>query len=82
MGWPMPNNAGYDSGGGFSYYSSMPAYQKKAVQAYLNSGVTLPSTEYGWNSTNRGYPDVAAVGEHFCVLAKGRYARDDYSNVN
>merc|ERR1711904_612512 len=58
--------AGFTSGGGFSTYTPMPSYQKDAVTAYLKSGVTLPPSTY-FNGTNRGYPDVAAMGNNFAV---------------
>jgi tripeptidyl-peptidase-1 len=58
--------AGFTSGGGFSTYTPMPTYQQSAVQGYLNSGVTLPPSTY-FNSSNRGYPDVAALGNNFAV---------------
>merc|ERR1712014_251871 len=58
--------AGFTSGGGFSTYTPMPSYQKDAVTAYLNSGTTLPPSTY-FNSNNRGYPDVAAMGNNFAV---------------
>jgi tripeptidyl-peptidase-1 len=58
--------AGFTSGGGFSTYTPMPSYQKDAVQAYLNGGVTLPPSTY-YNSSNRGYPDIAAMGNNFGV---------------
>jgi len=58
--------AGFTSGGGFSTYTPMPAYQQSAVQGYLKSGVTLPPSTY-FNSSNRGYPDVAALGNNFAV---------------
>merc|ERR1719456_1166105 len=58
--------AGFTSGGGFSTYTPMPSYQKDAVTAYLNSGVTLPPSTY-YNGSHRGYPDVAAMGNNFAV---------------
>merc|ERR1719213_125764 len=58
--------AGFTSGGGFSTYTAMPSYQKDAVSAYLSSGVALPPSTY-FNSSNRGYPDVAAAGNNFAV---------------
>eukprot|EP01118_Nematostelium_gracile_P016437 TRINITY_DN680_c0_g1_i3.p1 TRINITY_DN680_c0_g1~~TRINITY_DN680_c0_g1_i3.p1 ORF type:complete len:644 (-),score=177.21 TRINITY_DN680_c0_g1_i3:41-1699(-) len=61
------NSAGFDTGGGFSIYDPQPSYQQKAVQAYLNSGVTLPASIY-FNKNNRGYPDVSAVGDNICLL--------------
>jgi tripeptidyl-peptidase-1 len=65
------NNAGFDSGGGFSQWLPRPAYQDTAVKAYLNGDNDLPSQQY-WNSTNRGYPDVAAVGAAVLVIKNGR----------
>jgi subtilase family serine protease len=56
----------FASGGGFSWYSPMPSYQTDAVKAYLASGVTLPPATY-YNNTNRGFPDIAAVG-HDCLI--------------
>ena len=96
------NNAGFDSGGGFSQWLPRPAYQEQAVQGYFNSvsffflieilscpflippplfffffcffpfpqGVKFPNQQY-WNSTNRGYPDVAAVGAAVLIMKDG-----------
>lgn len=64
------NSAGFDSGGGFSNYFPRPSYQASAVSQYLKSGVTLPAQRY-WNSTNRGYPDVAAVGADVLIVKNG-----------
>merc|ERR1711907_393239 len=58
--------AGFTSGGGFSTYTPMPSYQADVVSAYLKSGVDLPPASY-YNSSNRGYPDVAAMGNNFAV---------------
>jgi tripeptidyl-peptidase-1 len=58
--------AGFTSGGGFSTYTPMPSYQKDAVTAYFNSGVTMPPLTY-FNGKNRGYPDVAAMGNNYAV---------------
>jgi len=58
--------AGFTSGGGFSTYTPRPSYQDTAVQGYLSSGVELPPSTY-FNSSNRGYPDVAALGNNFAV---------------
>jgi len=62
------NTAEFCSGGGFSDYFARPSYQDNAVTSYLKSGVKLPDTSYGWNPANRGYPDIAAVGENICVM--------------
>jgi tripeptidyl-peptidase-1 len=65
------NTAGFDSGGGFSVYSPAQAHQAQAINAYLNSGVTLPARSYGWNPANRGFPDIGAIGENVCVIDPG-----------
>ncbi|KYQ90377.1 Physaropepsin [Tieghemostelium lacteum] len=57
------------SGGGFSDYSPMPSYQQTAVNAYLNSGVKLPTGKF--NATNRGFPDVSALGHNYWIVASG-----------
>jgi len=64
------NNAHFDTGGGFSQYLPQPSYQTDVVEAYLNSGVALPSTQY-WNPKNRGYPDVTAVGAEVLIIKNG-----------
>jgi subtilase family serine protease len=64
------NTAGFDTGGGFSVFSAQPSYQAAAVQAYLKSGVVLPPAKY-FNGNNRGFPDVAGVGEQVCLLDPG-----------
>jgi len=38
----------------------MPSYQKATVSAYLASASVPPASAF--NSTNRAYPDVAALG--------------------
>lgn len=62
-------NAGFTSGGGFSTYSDQPAYQKKAVAAYLAEEQNLPPASY-FNRSHRGYPDVAAMGNNFLIYMK------------
>lgn len=51
--------------------STQPSFQAQAVNAYLKSGVTLPSRSYGWNPANRGFPDIGAIGENVCVIDPG-----------
>merc|ERR1711865_1282669 len=62
--------AGFTSGGGFSTYTPMPAYQKTAVEGYLKEEASkLPPASY-FNRSKRGYPDVAAMGSNFLVYMK------------
>jgi len=65
------DTAEFDTGGGFSVYTSQPSYQTQAVQAYLKSGVLLPPSMY-FNGNNRGFPDVAGIGENVCLLNPGQ----------
>jgi len=58
--------ANFASGGGFSNVAPTPDYQKTAVAAYLKSGVALPPAGY-FNTTGRGYPDVAALGNAILI---------------
>jgi len=65
------DTAEFDTGGGFSVYSPMPTFQAQAITAYLKSGVQLPPAHY-FNPANRGFPDVAGVGEQVCLLDPGQ----------
>ena len=56
------DNIGWTAGGGFSNSSTVPRWQKKWVDAYLNSGVPLPNK---FHKKGRAFPDVAVVG-HNC----------------
>lgn len=59
--------AGFTSGGGFSTYTPMPSYQKDAVEHYLvEEASSLPPASY-FNSSKRGYPDIAAMGNNFLI---------------
>merc|ERR1711939_692578 len=58
--------AGFTSGGGFSTYTPMPSYQQDVVNAYLKSGTDLPPASY-FNSSNRAFPDMAAMGNNFLI---------------
>jgi len=62
--------ASFTSGGGFSWYAPMPAWQTTAVNAYLNSGVALPPSSF-FNASGRGFPDIAAIGHNFLIIAGG-----------
>jgi len=65
-----------NGGGGFSDTFAIPAYQADAVAAYKKSpDANLPPKQY-WNSTGRGYPDVAALGgvkTPYCVEVGGMF---------
>ncbi len=56
------------SGGGFSNVYPQPAYQQAAVASYLASGVALPSPSKGYNTSNRGYPDISALSAGFVIV--------------
>ncbi|USW49474.1 Putative peptidase S8/S53 domain, peptidase S53, activation domain-containing protein [Septoria linicola] len=59
----------FASGGGFSYYFDQPDYQRDTVQNYIAS---LNGQYQGaYNPNGRGYPDVAAQGNHDAIVWNG-----------
>ncbi|KAG2367593.1 peptidase S8/S53 domain-containing protein [Suillus spraguei] len=67
----IPETAVDFSSGGFSNYFARPAYQEAAVSAYLAK--LAPDTYKGlYNSTGRGFPDVAAQSKYFSVIYQGQ----------
>jgi tripeptidyl-peptidase-1 len=60
------------TGGGFSSYSTRPSWQDTYVSNYLKSGVTLPSSKF-YNSSNRGFPDVSALGHNYVIALEGSW---------
>jgi len=60
------------SGGGFSTFSPTPSWQKAAVTTYLKSGVPLPPLQY-FNSSNRGFPDIAGLGHNYIIRLAGSW---------
>jgi len=71
-----PETAWSASGGGFSDTFGIPAYQQADVAAYKAApDADLPPQKL-WNSTGRGYPDVAALGgtkTPYCVATGGSF---------
>ena len=64
-----PESAATFSSGGFSNYFSQPSYQTDAVRGYLSA---LGSTNSGrFNTSGRGFPDVAAQGVDYEVVIDG-----------
>ncbi|KAG9857681.1 tripeptidyl-peptidase 1 precursor, partial [Aureobasidium melanogenum] len=59
----------FGSGAGFSNYFPMPTYQMNAVDGYLDKIGDLYAGLY--NHSGRGYPDVAAQGNHDIIIWEG-----------
>jgi tripeptidyl-peptidase-1 len=58
------------SSGGFSNFFARPSYQSTAVSTYLTA---LGSTNAGkFNTTGRGFPDIAAQGENVEIVVGGQ----------
>lgn len=67
------NLGGYATGGGFSVYETRPSYQNSFVEAYLNdTTIPKPPASY-YNSSNRGFPDVAANGYSILIYRAGSW---------
>jgi tripeptidyl-peptidase-1 len=65
-----PEKAINFTGGGFSNVFPSPYYQTAAVAGFLE---TIPSDFAGiFNSTGRGYPDVATQGWNFEIVVDGQ----------
>lgn len=60
----------FGSGAGFSNYFGAPEYQKETVSDYIDSLDGLYDGLY--NKTGRGYPDVAAQGNHDVIAYNGK----------
>jgi len=59
------------SGGGFSTYYAAPSYQADAVSTYFNTAQTPQGS--GFDSSNRGYPDLAMLGHNYVVAIAGQF---------
>ncbi|KXT05292.1 hypothetical protein AC578_10950 [Pseudocercospora eumusae] len=67
---PETATVGFASGGGFSNYFSMPAYQNATVLRYIQG---LGGAHQGlYNPNGRAYPDVSAQGNHDVIVWNGR----------
>jgi len=58
------------TGGGFSFYYPMPAYQESAVNNYLLNGPNIPPSSL-FNSSNRAFPDIALMGHNYQIIEGG-----------
>ncbi|KAF9286900.1 hypothetical protein BGZ68_002442 [Mortierella alpina] len=65
-----PESAVKFSGGGFSNYFEQQPYQKDVVTKYL--GNLGPKHSGLFKPTGRAYPDVAAQGDNFQIVANGK----------
>lgn len=72
-GYPTPGSeeAIGLSSGGFSNYWVMPDWQKAAVGEYLKNSDLPDASKYGYNVSNRAYPDISAQATGFCVGIMG-----------
>jgi subtilase family serine protease len=70
------------TGGGFSENSTMPLWQKDVVNAYLKSGVTLPTGQF--NPAMRAFPDVSANGHNYLInmVSQGGFIQVDGTSAS
>ncbi len=61
----------FSSGGGFSTLTPRPAWQDTVVSAYLKSKAMLPPAG-DFNTSNRAFPDIAALGHNYYVELGGQ----------
>jgi tripeptidyl-peptidase-1 len=72
-GFPAPGSESAVglSSGGFSNYWATPDWQKDAVAGYLKQSGIPKQSRFGYNTTGRGFPDIAAQATNFCVTPFG-----------
>lgn len=72
-GFPAPQSESAIglSSGGFSNYWATPDWQKDAVASYLKQSGIPSSSQRGYNTSGRGFPDIAAQATNFCVTPFG-----------
>ncbi|UPX18779.1 Tripeptidyl-peptidase I [Ascochyta rabiei] len=70
----------FSSGGGFSNIFARPAYQRDAVEAYLDQ---LGDTYAGfYNPNGRAFPDLSAMGYHYAVIYNGTARLQDGTSAS
>jgi len=67
---PLGETIWVDGGGGFSNFSPRQTWQDSAVSSYLSSNKNLPASK-SYNSSGRGFPDIAAQSVDFLVMRGG-----------
>jgi tripeptidyl-peptidase-1 len=66
------------SGGGFSNLYPMPAFQKSAISNYISTYGSVSTTNLvapypGYNSSGRGFPDVALLAKNYVIKNAGSW---------
>lgn len=75
-----PEVAASFSSGGFSNVFPTPSYQAAAVSQYLHG---LGNTNAGrFNSSGRGFPDIAAQGENVEIVFQGQFGLVDGTSAS
>eukprot|EP00928_Gymnodinium_smaydae_P041914 TRINITY_DN28301_c0_g1_i1.p1 TRINITY_DN28301_c0_g1~~TRINITY_DN28301_c0_g1_i1.p1 ORF type:complete len:594 (+),score=97.96 TRINITY_DN28301_c0_g1_i1:150-1784(+) len=59
------------SSGGFSNYWPTPAWQQDAVNSYFKQPGLPDESTRGYNTSGRGFPDIAAQASTYCVVPFG-----------
>ncbi|KAL4874881.1 peptidase S8/S53 domain-containing protein [Aspergillus karnatakaensis] len=76
----VPEKGVYFSSGGFSDLWTRPAYQDAAVESYLQK-LGGKQAQF-FNRSGRAFPDVAAQGENFAVIDRGRMGLFDGTSAS
>lgn len=64
----LASGSGITAGGGFSASFSAPTFQKSAISSYVSKFTAKQSSYRPYNSSNRGYPDVALAADTYSKL--------------
>jgi tripeptidyl-peptidase-1 len=68
---PIGEKVWLDGGGGFSNFSPRQSWQQTAVANYLATNGDLPPVSK-YNSSGRGFPDIAAQSVDFLIVRSGK----------
>lgn len=76
----IPIAAASFSAGGFSNYFGRPSWQNGQATGYINN---LNGTHAGfYNASGRAFPDVAAVGQRYVILANGTQSMESGTSAS
>jgi tripeptidyl-peptidase-1 len=71
LGTPVPRSWS-GSGGGFSNFFPQPSFMNKVHQGYLNNpNNNVPPSSGLYNTTGRGYPDIAGIAMNVAIILGG-----------
>jgi hypothetical protein len=66
------SGSSFTTGGGFSVYYPVPAWQTSSISAYFTSAAAAGHTPMTGHGTGRGFPDISVAGVNYVVIIGGK----------